>query len=213
MKNCIIALCLLGAMAPAGAEPAENAAKSDELYSAILKGNSGEKEAFVAFLKKTTHFRLDNEGWQRMLETGSPYSGVRQSENWARGMLQFFEANGYPGLRKLDAATRDAQIDKIAQSYSFNLILDGPGTPANWKNFCNYWGQLYSTDVFHWGWLPKSGQAAMTLVASPSAKTFSASADGKVFRITTPITEVPTSQWSKNVDPVLERYNAKGKRP
>lgn len=212
MKKLILFLLLC--CLPGQAEPFDNADKNNEYLAALKSSSNFNSDAQIAFLRKTTHFKIPDSCWSLMLEPAG-YGGVKRSMVFATEMLKYFEANGHPNLRKMaETGMMDqvnSELDQIAKNYQFTLVYEGPANKDVWKNFSNYWGQLDS-ELFHWGWAPKSGTALMTVVVTPKANGFSAKSDGKNFTITNPVLEVPTSGWEKNVRPVLERDGVKVNR-
>jgi hypothetical protein len=205
MKKIIaIASLLLATFGCVYADPA-----TDSVTAAMQRGASG-SGAEQLFLQKTTKFVVPDHS-QNRLTSMETYGGAKFAYVFARDMINFFEKNGYPNLRQnLQNGSTD-QLDEIAKNFTFTYVYEGPDDEKAWRMFKNYSAQIVD-EVYHWGWLPTSGQAHITVVTTPKAPGFSATSDGKQFTVRNPVLEIPTSQWNKNVRPVFDKYGKKANR-
>lgn len=181
----------------------------DAIAQALRAAGTG-SDAEILFLQKTTTFNVPEHS-QKRLTAMTPYGGAKFAYTSARDMINFFEKNGYPGLRAELQSGGTTQLDQIAQNFSFNYVYEGPDNDAAWNNFKTYSAQIVD-EVYHWGWLPKSGQAFITVVTTPKAAKFSATSDGKHFKVLNPVSQIPTSQWSKSVKPVFDKFGKPANR-
>lgn len=205
MKKVIAAACLiLGIFGGAQADPA-----MDAVTASMQRGASG-SGAEQLFLQKTTKFVVPEHSQARLLSMET-YGGARFAYTSARDLINFFEKNGYPNLRQnLESGNTD-QLNEIAKNFTFTYVYEGPDNDKAWKMFNNYSSQIVN-EVYHWGWLPKSGQAHITVLTTPKAQGFSATSDGKQFTVRNPTLEIPTSQWEKSVRPVFDQHGKKANR-
>ena len=164
----------------------------------------------VMFLRKTTTFKVPAHSEAR-LAAYQNYGGAKFAHYFARDMIKFFEANGYPNFRQMLEAGSTDQLDQIAARYSFEFVYEGPDDQKAWEMFANYSGLIHE-ELFHWGWMPKSGEAHIVSVTSPKVSSFSATSDGKAFKVSNPTLELPSSIWNTTVKPVFEKWGSTGNR-
>ena len=164
----------------------------------------------IAFLRKTTKFVVPEASLAQLTNTEG-YGGAKFAYIFGRDMIKYFEANGYPNLRQGLASGATDQLDAIAAKYSFEFVYEGTGDQKSWNMFNNY-SSLIRDELFHWGWVPKSGEAHFIVTTTPKVSAFSATSDGKTFKVNNPVLEIPTSQWGKSVKPVLDKFGTQGNR-
>lgn len=175
-----------------------------------MRGTNWEVGPEILFLQSTTTFQVPEHSLARLTDTGS-YGGAKFAYIFGRDMIKYFEANGYPNLRQQLSSGATDQLAQIAAKYSFQFVYEGPADAKAWNMFSNY-SSLIRDEVFHWGWKPKSGEAHFVVVTTPKVSTFSATSDGKNFKVNNPTLEIPTSAWNKSVRTLLDKYGAPGNR-
>ncbi len=198
-----ILLCLLAS--PLSAET------GTEIVVNALKSTNFAVKPEIAFLEKTTTFSVPEHSLSRLASTES-YGGAIFARSFAREMIAYFEVNGHPNLRQMLETGNTSALDEIAKNYSFKFVYEGPDDDKAWRMFVNY-SDLFRENLTHWGWVPNSGQIHLESVTTPQASGFSGSTDGKVFKMTNPTLELPTSQWSNSVYKDFEKHGKTGNRP
>lgn len=183
---------------------------TDMVVSAMQKTN-WDVGPEIVFLQKTTKFVVPEHSQARLVDTTGSYGGGKFAYMFGREMIKYFEANGYPNLRQGLASGATDQIDQIAAKYSFEFVYDGPDNQKAWEMFNNY-SSLIRDDLFHWGWVSKSGEGHFIVTTTPKVSVFGVSGDGKSYKLSNPVLEIPTSQWQKNVKPFLDKYGTQGQR-
>lgn len=201
----LVAIALLLNCLPATADQA-----MDAVTNSIKSASLTTYKPHILFLEKTTKFVVPEHSMTRLAKYEN-YGGAKFAYYFAGNMIKYFEANGYPNLMQILEAGSTDQLDEIAKNYSFQFVYEGPDDDKAFSMFINYSGQI-DGEVFHWGWVPKSGEAHIICTTTPKVSTFSATSDGKTFKVMNPILELPTSIWGNTVKPVFDKWGKQGNR-
>lgn len=205
MKRLLLVFALLlGCVITASADP------GTDIVVKAMQGTNWDVGPEIAFLQKTTTFTVPEASLPRLASTEN-YGGAKFGYYFARDMIKYFEANGYPNLRQMLAAGATDQLDQIAAKYTFKFVYEGPDNQQAWNMFSNY-SSLIRDEVFHWGWASKSGEGHFIVTTTPKASGFGISTDGKTYKISNPVIELPSSQWQQKVKSVLDKYGTQANR-
>lgn len=194
-------------------------AQGDENKATLVENVRGHSDPLNAELvDKFVNLNLSSQCWARFTEKDS--RGVAHAARIAYAIRGYAELMGYG---ELDAAVSgvavnrpkaDAVISQLQGTYSYTI--NAKGLACNDEQyrlmlgysltimefFSNSSASLYGMNR---GWRPRGGKALITLNLSPTARTFSITADGTNFTVTAPANAEP-EDWGT----VIEKGLAKG---
>ncbi|PWU00198.1 MAG: hypothetical protein C5B53_04385 [Candidatus Melainabacteria bacterium] len=165
-------------------------------------------------VKSQMDFDMSSDWWSKMLEQDG--WGIKTVSNFAYDLNDFYKRQGLGDLEDIESANnndRDANrarvesaIENLRNKASFKLATSGVKCDATSFDLCHRYMISIAEFLAKDNWLPKGGEAHITLVLSPTAKSVGVAVnpDGKHFTIDAPA-NVEVDEWDTKISNGLKR--------
>lgn len=194
-------------------------AQSDENKATLVENVRGHSDPLNAELvDKFVNLNLSPQCWARFAEKDS--RGVAHAARIAYAIRGYAKLMGYGDLDdavsgvEVNRRKADAVIAQLQGNYSYTVNARGLACDDEQYRLMlgysltimEFFGESSASSYgMNRGWRPRGGKALITLNMSPTAKTFSITADGTTFNVTAPANVEP-EDWGT----VIERGLARG---